>query len=124
MKRPVRELTRAQFLESYDWNYIFREFMNPTAIIRAPKYLSTEAFQISDVRKVIGLVEGEGDGPDWVGVFELADGRFATITAGCDYTGWDCQSGGVVRVASILKKAIRFGLSDEERRRLGMEQPV
>lgn len=32
--------------------------------------------------------EGDNEGPDWLAVLEFADGRFALMTAGCDYTGW------------------------------------
>lgn len=38
------------------------------------------------------LEEGCGDGPDWVWIVETAAGERWKLTAGCDYTGWDCQS--------------------------------
>jgi len=42
----------------------------------------------ADVKRVIAMDEGDNEGPDWVGVFELWDGRFLYVEAGCDYTGW------------------------------------
>lgn len=42
-----------------------------------------------DVRRVIAMQDGENDGPDWVIVGELWDGRFFSLRGGCDYTGWD-----------------------------------
>lgn len=43
----------------------------------------------SDVVRVIAYSDGEHDGREWVGAFELADGRFLALRAWCDYTGWD-----------------------------------
>ena len=50
--------------------------------------VDTSSFTREDVDMIIGMVDGENDGPDWVGVFLLKDGRYASIRAGCDYTGW------------------------------------
>ncbi len=44
---------------------------------------------LNNVTDVIAAVSGENDGPDWLCVVKLDDGRFATMRAGCDYTGWD-----------------------------------
>jgi hypothetical protein len=45
-------------------------------------------FDREDVDSIVAMVNGENDGADWVGVFKLKDGRYASIRAGCDYTGW------------------------------------
>lgn len=42
-----------------------------------------------DVIRIHAIVDGIGDEQDWIGLFKLKDGRFATVVAGCDYTGWD-----------------------------------
>lgn len=73
-----------------------------------------------DVKRIIGMVDGMNDEESWVGVFELHDGRFVSISAGCDYTGWGCQEGGSSQVAASEEEIIRFGLTDEERERLGI----
>lgn len=73
-----------------------------------------------DVRFVYASVEGDHDGPNWVALVELWDGRFATLSSGCDYTGWDCQASGVALVCSSLEEAVRFGLTEDERERLGL----
>jgi hypothetical protein len=49
---------------------------------------STDAFDVGDIAETIGTAEGENDGPDWVWIGRLTDGRFAGLSAGCDYTGW------------------------------------
>lgn len=47
-----------------------------------------DPFALTDVVEVIAAKAGENDGPNWVGVFRLHDGRFIALTAWCDYTGW------------------------------------
>lgn len=46
------------------------------------------SFDIADVDGVEASVEGENDGADWVVFGLLKDGRWFSVTAGCDYTGW------------------------------------
>ena len=50
---------------------------------------STEPFGLDDVAEILGSVDGDNDGPSWVCVGRLTDGRHFTLRAGCDYTGWD-----------------------------------
>lgn len=45
-------------------------------------------FTRHDVESVIASVDGYKDGPHWVGLFRLKDGRVGYVTAWCDYTGW------------------------------------
>jgi hypothetical protein len=51
-------------------------------------HVDVSPFGIHDIKELLGSVEGDNDGPDWVAVMELKDGRFACVRAGCDYTGW------------------------------------
>ena len=50
--------------------------------------VNAEPFNRESVVEIVGLSEGENDSADWIGVFRLADGRYACLEAGCDYTGW------------------------------------
>ena len=50
--------------------------------------VDTSPFKREDVDLIIAIVDGMNDESDWVGVFLLKDGRYASIRAGCDYTGW------------------------------------
>ncbi len=81
---------------------------------------SAEPFQRKDVKRVIAASDGEKDGANWIGVFELNDGRFAFVSAGCDYTGWDCRASGYAMVDSDLQHLIRLGLGDADRVRLSL----
>lgn len=50
--------------------------------------VSEATFDRDDVEFTFGMLNGENNGPQWIGVFHLKDGRFAVLRAGCDYTGW------------------------------------
>lgn len=81
---------------------------------------SVEPFGLADVAEVIATSEGENDGANWLCVVKLNDGRFAFVSAGCDYTGWDCQSSGHGIVATDLQHLVRLGLGDADRQRLSL----
>lgn len=116
-----------KLIEGYDWTYAF-EYAGPSE----NKFVCGEPcldpvvgytgdlspFTRADVKKVIAADDGENDGPPWIALMCLKDGRFAFLSAGCDYTGWDCQAGGSVVVGDDLKHLIKFGLAEEDRRRL------
>lgn len=82
--------------------------------------VSLSTFQRADIVEIKALSEGENDGPDWLIVGRLNDGRWFKIAAGCDYTGWDCQSGGYTNVAESLDDLITYGIEAYERERLGL----
>jgi len=103
-------------IDSYDWEEAFKYSDNLAPVLdddadQAP-------FSREDVAEIIAIEDGENDGPPWIGLFRLHDGRYAFLSAGCDYTGWDCQAGGGSAVANDLQKLIRFGMGDYERERL------
>lgn len=53
-----------------------------------------KGFCKEDIAEVIAADGGCNDGDNWVAIFKLHDGRYAYLSAGCDYTGWDCRSWG------------------------------
>ena len=74
--------------ENYaDWAQTFAYGGSPDVVVGAA--CSGAPFGISDVAILLGSVEGDNAGPDWVAVGQLRDGRFFRVSAGCDYTGWD-----------------------------------
>lgn len=80
----------------YDWEEVFRhangettaqsETHSPTPIPGSS--VSGSVFGLNDVAELLGSVDGENDEDNWIVVGKLKDGRFFSITAGCDYTGW------------------------------------
>lgn len=68
-----------------------------------------QPFIIENVKKVLAIIEGDNDGPDWHWVVALrGEGNvFVYMRGGCDYTGWDCQSW-----AETVYLSPTFGLLD------------
>ena len=84
--------------------------------------VSTAEFTRADIDTIEVYEEGENDGPDWIVLGQLKDGRWFFLRAGCDYTGWDCQSGGMVDLAPDRALLLQYGISNEELRRLGLPE--
>lgn len=122
-----------QELDGYDWYYAF-EYAGE---VRPDAWYSTYGspdlrravpgdeveltpFGRDNVVELLGLSEGENDGPEWLAAGRLDDGRWFMLRAGCDYTGWDCQAGGMADVASSKEVLIKHALTKEEKERLGL----
>jgi len=103
-----------------DWHYAFEVANRDGVSACLGTTCSVERFELKDVAEVLGSAEGENDGANWIVIVRLNDGRFAFVTAGCDYTGWGCRDGGHVMVAPSLPELLLLGLGDEERERLGV----
>jgi len=83
----IREIELTSMVDDYDWQEVFKtEYATPEAIPGV--VCDTSLFTLQDVERIIGSVNGENDGPSWVAVGQLNDGRYFAIRAGCDYTGW------------------------------------
>lgn len=70
--------------------------------------------KLSDIKNILALIPGEADGPSWHWVVELHTGAFAVIIGWCDYTGWDCQSGGSMQIASTPEEAAKISEYSEQ----------
>ena len=117
-------LTLEKMREDYDWKAAFGFCSTPGHI--SPVVGSDakrDFFGIGDVTQIVASSEGCNDGDNWVMVGKLSDGRYFFLDAWCDYTGWDCQSGGSVIVSLDLSDLWQFGLTDSARDRLGKEPP-
>lgn len=77
--------------EDYNWHEVFKyadgRDSTPTAV-QFGSAVSTDPCLLKDVVEVVSYEDGDNDGPDWVGVFKMNDGRYLAVRAGCDYTGW------------------------------------
>jgi len=92
-------------ISDYDWKEAFgyagdpgRDENNPNTygtcecepVERVPgSQVSLERCLREDVEAIIAIEDGENDGPEWLGLFKMKDGRYLALEAGCDYTGWD-----------------------------------
>lgn len=105
-------------LADWDWEHIFDHYTNPTHV--RTKTARGESYKRTDVAKVVAAEDGANDGPEWVGLFKMRDGKWLAVRAGCDYTGWGCVESGSSDYADTKADAIAFGLTEEERTRLGL----
>lgn len=64
-----------------------------------------EDFALAQVVEVVAADDGENDEEDWICITKMSDGRFAVMSAGCDYTGWDCRAGGRIDYFDTLQEA-------------------
>ena len=115
-------------LDNCDWTEVFGEGTggNCTAITPhpAPGYTGSIAtFSREDVKRIIGMSEGERDERDWVIYGVLKDGRYFVARGGCDYTGWDCRASNSGDVAGSKANIIRYGLTQNERSRFALPEP-
>jgi hypothetical protein len=63
-----------------------------------------------------GADVGNGCNIDLFG--KLDNDLYFYLTAWCDYTGWDCQSGGSITVSNHKENLIAFAMDNETRERL------
>lgn len=126
--------TLENFKNNYDWQAVF-EFGGDTEYehtcgnaggskpnpIVTDSNCETSPVLLKDVTEVLHSHEGERDEDDWICVVKLNDGRYASLIAGCDYTGWDCRSGGKCFVSNNLEQLLIYGLDDEHRNTLGIK---
>ncbi len=90
-----------------------------------------ERFKIADVEAVtryhvtyhdeVPWAPGRSTGTELnlLAVGRLRDGRWFSVEAWNDYTGWGCQDGSDIRVGATEEQVVRFGLSAEARSALG-----
>jgi hypothetical protein len=85
----VGEVTLENLAKEFgDWHSVFECAMRDELLGVDGFAGSLAPFAVEDVEHVVATAEGEGDGESWVGIFRLRDGRYAYVTAWCDYTGW------------------------------------
>ncbi len=132
MNDPVFNINKRKeidiFLDNYDWRETFAFAGDPEGhenppdvnIVNGDEQCSNNLFSRKDVVIIYGARAGENDEEEWLIWGRIQDGRFFYIEAGCDYTGWDCQSGGRCWVASTKEKLIKFGMGPKAGRVFGL----
>lgn len=71
------------------------------------------------VDHVIASDEGENDDASWIALLWMKNGTYCFLTSWCDYTGWDCRSGGDAYDSEDLVKLLLSHVPEEDRARLG-----
>lgn len=115
----------------YDWEQAIEQSGYDTGTAAFPVE-KTEPLTMADIARVDTYAisyhdqrwtPGEDNGGTELALYallELADGRWASLEAWNDYTGWGCQDGSTVRIGTDRDTVVRFGLADEGRRALGL----
>jgi hypothetical protein len=107
-------------LDSSDWECVFdmcHGGRKPSIENLPGDSVSTDQFTREDVDNILAIEDGGNDGPEWIVIVYLKDGRYASIAAGCDFTGWDCQAYGGAIVSNDLKDIWFLGTTADARER-------
>lgn len=104
----------------YDWSSAWHEGMLDIRRAHPTSTVTLGLLGPEDVDVVLSADEGENDGPEWLLYGVAKDGRYFFLSAGCDYTGWDCQAGGTLTVANSAQEMLSFGMTNSDRQRLGV----
>lgn len=80
---------------------------------------SEEPVMREHVVEIFGIIDGEHDGENWKLFGALRNGRYFYLSAGCDYTGWDCKSSGECLVSSSFD-AIKFRIPVDVLQEMGI----
>jgi hypothetical protein len=135
--KPIKEVTLSELKIDYDWRRFFADHhitnddkvednISPDVEVVPPGAKVSDApVSVAYVKRVIAAVNGETRERDWMGVFEMVDGRFLIVKGGHGYKGyghhgWDYLATNRLKVAKTLKDAIRFGLLKSERLELNL----
>lgn len=106
-------------LVDYSWEQAFLYVNDPNRVPPGAG-IDNSGFTREDVALIAWMEEGDNDGPNWIVGGQLHDARWFFLSAGCDFTGWDCQAWGESWVGSSRWAIERFGMGDEDRRRLNV----
>jgi hypothetical protein len=110
-------------LTQYDFDEAFSYAGSPNVVPPGEPRCGGHGFDLDAVDYIDVLwgesVEGYAQ-IDVLAIGKLKDGRWFSLSAGCDTTGWDCQAWGDASVATSLDNIVRFGLDDRDRERLGV----
>lgn len=99
----------------------FLSYAEPSFTYAGPMAGVAQPFTENDIRQVLAYwsesTEGYGEEEIRV-VVSLENGQFAFMAGGCDTTGWDCQSSGIVKVADSVEDLVAYAMEPMDRERL------
>ena len=68
-----------------------------------------------NIKYFIWCEEGQNDEKPWLLLCQLRNGKYAYYTAYCDNTGFDCQGGMALYIASTPEILVEMAMTDAER---------
>jgi hypothetical protein len=78
----------ADLANDYNWPAAFEVANRDGINVVHGSKCDNSPFTPDDVAFTIAFCDGENDESSWLWVGVLTDGRYAFISAWCDYTGW------------------------------------
>jgi hypothetical protein len=117
----------------YDWAAVFegkyndtppewRSTGDPTDVLGATVDQLTPE-DIAEIEAVWTQCEVDYADSSIVALMRTKDGRYVTLEAWSDSSGWGCQDATYWKIAPTRDEAIRLGLDNEGRARLGLSLP-
>lgn len=115
--------------DTSDWQYVFdadytasgQEWLSaspPPKVTVAP----VRPEDVAEVTHIWSLSRQEWADQAMAALMRLRDGRWASVETWSDSSGYGCRDGTTWHIGS-REDVIRWGLSDEARRNLGIESP-
>jgi len=99
--------------DTYYKKYCIKNMFTP--LIGQPEtYKAGKQFH-KKIKYFIWCQEGQNDEKPWLLLCQLYNGKYVYYTAYCDYTGFDCQGGMSLYIASTVKILVEMAMSDAER---------
>jgi hypothetical protein len=105
-----------QFLDEY--SYLFK---GGYALDYAGSGQAPEPFEVESL-EAFSAWRGDYAEEDVQALLRLKDGRYATLSASCDTSGYDCIGSVDWRYAETFEEAVLFGLDENARRVLFPEE--
>ena len=115
--RECSDLPTGEGWGIFDWQEILGKSRNASGVIADGVEVT-----LGMIYKVHAMCATGTDNTDYVALVELQSGDWATVHAGCDFTGWGCQGDYIDwRIFISKDEAIKVGLTNESRHWLGLE---
>ena len=83
-----KDTTLAEMVKDHDWQEALAVALAEVREVLGVGVVSDAPFAWSNVVELVASSAGENDGENWLALLYLADGRYAYLSAWCDYTGW------------------------------------
>lgn len=91
------------------------ELSNTDPDLRSALSCNSLGQNIERIAKVVVSLDDGTDETNWHWIVQLVDGKFAYVSGGHDYTGWDCQSDCDWEDAETFDDAMKLTPQDERR---------
>ena len=107
-KQPFRYINY-EYKSQYSFINMFRPLIGQPETYKDGKNFHEK------IKYFLWCEEGQNDKKPWLLLCQLRNGKYAYYTAYCDYTGFDCQGGMALYIASTPEILVEMAMTDAER---------